>query len=128
MVEHKAPKEKKSGKKQYLGRNKKTFFGGGLVVVIAIAGIFIGFSLISDSDKPEIFIWGTGGLGSIDPQLFESRENFAILENIVESLFDYEFTAEGSNVVPSLALGGNWSVDKLKFTCYHRQAVKFHDV
>ncbi len=128
MGEHKASKEKKPGKKLNLNQHKKTVLGGGLVVVIAIAGIITGFFLISGEDDPEVvFIWGTGGLTSIDPHTYGSRENFAILENIVESLFDYEFTAEGSNVVPSLALGGNWSVDKLNFTCYLRQDVKFHD-
>ena len=42
-------------------------------------------------------------------------------------MFDYEFSAEGTKIVPKLALGGNWSPDHLNYTCFLRPNVKFHD-
>ncbi|NHJ22339.1 MAG: ABC transporter substrate-binding protein [Candidatus Lokiarchaeota archaeon] len=128
MTEHKTPKEKKSGKKLNLAEHKKTFLGGGLILAVAIAGITTGIFLIPPPPiKERVFIWGTTGLATIDPMLYGNGENFAILENIVETLFGYEFSADGPKIVQKLALGGNWSPDHLNYTCFLRQGVTFHD-
>ena len=54
MVEHKTPKEKKSGRKINLGQHKKAIISGGLIAVIAIAGLFTGLIIWEQQQKEDI--------------------------------------------------------------------------
>ncbi|MHA2006197.1 MAG: ABC transporter substrate-binding protein [Promethearchaeota archaeon] len=129
--EIKSPKERipKKGKLFI----KKQFWVGGIIVAIAIAGILGGNFLINIEmeEREQVFIYGTQrGILVLDPLLAHEavhEESLYILENIAESLFDYEITAQGSSIVSNLALSGVWSDDGLNFTCTLRKGVKFHD-
>ena len=115
--------------KKSLKELKKPLIGGGMVASVAIVGIIGGIVVLTqENNKSSIMIYGThGGLYELDPLLFGNFEVYALLENIVDPLFQYEFTSEGSSIVSCLALNGTWSDDGLNFTCNLRRGVKFHD-
>ena len=58
MVEHKTPKDKRPGKKLNLGQYKKTLMSGGLIAVIAIAGIITGIILITVMMIQNLLLFG----------------------------------------------------------------------
>jgi len=98
MVEHKTPKEKKSGRKLNLGQHKKTVIGGGLVAAVAIAGIISGIIILSESEVYRgggTVRWGFDDYPStFDPIL--SWWNWdvvgvTIVEQMAEGLFDYVY-------------------------------------
>ncbi|MHA2006195.1 MAG: ABC transporter substrate-binding protein [Promethearchaeota archaeon] len=130
MNEEKAQPKKRVPKKKGIIVGRKPVIVGGLIVAFAAAGIVGGIFLfnIEIEEREQVFYWGTGGgLWALDPFDYVNRETFAILQNIAEPLFEYEFTAEGSSIVSNLALEGFWSEDGLNFTCTLRENVKFHD-
>jgi len=133
MVEHKTPIEKKSGKKINFRQHKKTVLGGGLVAVLAIAGIFSGIIILSDIDdkKGESIV----RLGTFDyPSTFDPIASWfyndvaaSIIPQMAEGLFKNSFTNGGSTIVNNLATSYEWSIDDLNLTCTLRSDVKFHD-
>jgi len=58
-LESKSPLKKKVSKKAKIVEYKKTVLGGGFVVVIAIAGIFIGINIFDLEEEESIFTIGT---------------------------------------------------------------------
>jgi peptide/nickel transport system substrate-binding protein len=129
MVELMNEIEHKKSSKKTLKEFKKPLIGSGIIASIAIAGIISGFLLIAqEKQNDKVFTYGThGALYVLDPMLFGNFEVFALLENIVDPLFQYKFTSEGSSIVPCLALNYSWSDGGLNFTCSLRTGVKFHD-
>ncbi|MHA2248672.1 MAG: ABC transporter substrate-binding protein, partial [Candidatus Hodarchaeales archaeon] len=130
MGEEKPQSKKKIPKKKGFIVEHKPIVVGGLITVFAITGIVSGIVLfnIEIDEREQIFIFGTaGGLWVLDPLIWSGRETFAMLQNIAEPLFEYEFTAEGSSIVPNLALSGDWSNGGVNYTCTLRKNVKFHD-
>jgi len=122
-------KKPKSKKKKKIFVEHKPIVIGGIVAVVAIAGIVSGIVLFTEEEKTGgDFIFGTAGaLYVLDPLLFGSFETYAILENIAEPLFDYDFTSSSSSVIPNLVIDYEWSNNGLNLTCYLRKNVKFHD-
>ena len=110
---------------------KKTLLAGGIIAVIAIAGIIGGFVLLGEIDgtSGDTLVLGvTGTLNSLDPIEGWSESSSAILTQIVtEALFAVEGSHNSSRLIPNLATGSKWSVNNTELTCYLREGVKFHD-
>jgi len=124
------PKKKKIGKKVRLVDYKKTIISGGFVVAIAIAGIFIGFNIIDNSEEESIFTIGTitglnfiGTLEYYDPD----SESAFLINQIAEGLIDYKVTSNGTKFFPNLTEEWEWSKNATELTCYLRKGVQFHD-
>ncbi|MHA1986836.1 MAG: ABC transporter substrate-binding protein [Promethearchaeota archaeon] len=116
---------------------KKPIIAGGLVAVVAIAGIIIGINLIGEQngeDKPEEPDILTIGV-YIGPQSFDpfrlpwpvAPESAMLLFQVVEGLFEHDKRNKTNPIVNNLAIKGEWSNDALNFTCTLRKGVKFHD-
>ncbi len=134
MVEHKTPNKKRSGKKLDFSKHKKTILGGGLVIVVAIAGIISGIIILSDTGVKRG--GGTVRMGFGDyPDTFDpilswwgwDVEGVTIVEQMTEGLFDYEISSEGTRIINNLATDYEWSEDDLNLTCKLRRNVRFHD-
>ncbi|MHA1985722.1 MAG: ABC transporter substrate-binding protein [Promethearchaeota archaeon] len=128
----KIPKKKRSFKD-----NKKTIVAGGIVSVIAIAGIISGFYFLETLNTTEeggnIYFGISFNLGTFDPievfltpQTIDSS-HFLILSQVLEGLFYVRVTDEGTEIIPNLAINRVWSEDGLNLTCDLRPNVKFHD-
>jgi ABC-type transport system substrate-binding protein len=126
----KAPKKGKGkGEKKYSEKVKKQIISGGIISIIAIAGITTGIFLNAQNQSSidSLFIMGySGGLNKIDPL---NAIDGLIVTQVVEPLYT-EILKQGSSYrenVPHLAESGSWSIDKLNFTCTLRKNITFHD-
>jgi len=128
---HKVPKKKIPGKKVRLADHKKPIIAGGIITVIAIASIIGGIVLLGEIDEPRgdtLVIGVTGTLTTIDPlEGWWSTFNWMIPQIVTEGLFALEFKNNSSHLIPNLATGYNWSVNKTELTCSLRENVEFHD-
>ncbi len=128
---HKVPKKKIPGKKVRLADHKKTVVGGGLVAAVAIAGIIGGIIILGEIDEisgDTLVLGVTGTLNYLDPIEGWSESSSAILTQIVtEALFAMEGIHNSSRLIPNLATGYDWSLNKTELICYIRESVDFHD-
>ena len=129
----KAPKKAKAKeKKVYFEKVKKQVIGAGIVSIVAIAGIVGGFflSIQFQQSEEDIFIMGYSGgyVDKIDPLNLEDQDPI-IISQIVEPLFTEKINHSTNyrENMPLLAKDSDWSVDKLNFTCYLRENIRFHD-
>jgi ABC-type transport system substrate-binding protein len=118
---------------------KKPIIGGGLIVVIAIAGIVSGIVLFTQKEEergtfsiPYFGLWAYDTLFDktklpMPTALGKMTHSVMVINQIAEGLFEYEITDEYTSIIPNLALGCDWSSDGLIFTCLLRKGVKFHD-
>jgi len=108
---------------------KKPLAAGGIITVIAIAGIIVGFVILGENDSRDTLVLGvTGTLNSLDPIEGWYEDASAITTQIVtEALFATEGTHSSSRLIPNLAIDYDWSDNDTELTCYLRENVKFHD-
>jgi peptide/nickel transport system substrate-binding protein len=123
MTEKKAPSKKKGIKIEDI---KKTLIIGGIISAIAVAGIIVGISIISDRPKygGVLYFCGYGLPNTIDPPDVTQLKDSDFINQIAEGLFDI---GENSEIIYGLATGHEWSTDGLNLTCELRKGVKFHD-
>ena len=133
MNEHKPKPTKEIKKKLGIKSVKKPIIAGGIIGVIAIAGIIIGFIILTEIPDDEVgveIILGVNNfLNSIDP-LYNPDPNYVngmVLDQVTEGLFAYNQNAKNSPIIPNLALDREWSPDGLNLTCSLRERVIFHD-
>ncbi|MBD3202350.1 MAG: hypothetical protein GF316_20220, partial [Candidatus Lokiarchaeota archaeon] len=68
------------------------------------------------------------GPSDIDPLKAYDSTSTNIINQVVESLFEYNFSDPNLELIPRLAADyGSWSSDKLNYTVNLRTDVKFHD-
>ena len=123
MTSEKAPVKKKVPK---IAEVKKPLMIGGIVAAVAIAGIVIGINII-DGDQ---IIGGTliVAIGEDYTHNDPIQGRWAFINTqIVETLFESEYTSHGSQIIYNLATGEEWSEDYLNYTCTLREEVEFHD-
>ena len=131
-TEHKAPKKKDSlSKKKFFKFQtiKKPLVIGGITVAIAIAGIFIGFFIITNqpTERENILVCGIdGAFEGLDPFMIGGLE-LILVDQVAEGLFDNNQSSKETPLINNLATGGVWSADYLNFICTLRTGVKFHD-
>lgn len=129
MTAEKAPTKKKVPKIKEI---KKPIIVGGMITVVAIAGIVIGIVVLSEVEEEErggtliIGLYERFAIDQIDPfnSFWHSR---LVVSQVVESLFDISYSNNESVIIPNLATGFDWNDNATEFTCYLRQGVKFHD-
>lgn len=127
----KSPAKKKESKKTKFSHYRQNILGGSFVIVVAIAGIFIGISLYEDSDEKEsIFtiaaIEGLNYIGTLEYYDPDSESAF-IINQIAEGLLDYTVTSKGADFFPNLADDWEWSTNATELTCYLKRGIEFHD-
>ena len=126
------PKDRKKLPSKLTFENiKKPLIGSSIIVVVAIAGIFIGITLFEENQPKPTFYFGVGyNPYAPDPlkagHAYDAVSIF-IIQQIAEGLFAVELTNGGSRVVHNLAYDHDWSPDGLNLTCYLRPNIKFHD-
>jgi len=126
-LENKKPK-KKGSKIKKVFTEKKPLAIGGLIAVVALAGIFGGIYIFNLLPEEDIFIYGLGnGFYTVDPLTTANEEAFLIIDHVAEGLFDYNVTHGETVIIPKLATNFNWSLDGLNVTCTLRENVIFHD-
>ena len=111
---------------------KKPIISGGIITVIAIAGIIVGFVILGESDGIEgdtLVIGVTGTLNYLDPiEGWPEESSCIITQSVTEALFALEGTDyNSSRLIPNLATGYIWSDNGTELTCYVRNNVEFHD-
>ena len=129
--EGKSPKTK-APKKKRIFVEQKPIIVGGIVAVVAIAGIVSGVVLFTQEEqrKGGTFIFGFGvGMFCLDNILeyYPGTETHIVLDQIAEGLFDYEITSKETRIIPNLAEDSDWNDDATELTCTLRKNVKFHD-
>jgi len=130
MTAEKVPAKKEVPKKIGL---KKPLIIGGIAVIVAIAGIVGGIMILGDIDEKG----GTLMVGidkyrlsvyeDFDPliAIFTARD--IIISQVVETLFDDDYSTGRSRIISTLAEDYAWNDDATELTCFLRQNVKFHD-
>jgi len=105
-----------------------------LLLLIFTISIFIavGPELTKADPQPEedpYLIFGTMmGPDSIDPHDAWDTYSSNVMDQVVETLLSYDFSAPDLAVIPRLATNlGIWSVDNLNYTVTLRTGVIFHD-
>ncbi|MFX0021181.1 MAG: ABC transporter substrate-binding protein [Candidatus Hermodarchaeota archaeon] len=129
------PKSKKKSPKKVFKDLKKPIIGGSLVATFAIVGIFGGVFLWLGAirERKDILKTSYEGLWYNDTLWdewwggIEAESSRIVISQIAEGLFKYDITEEYTDIIPNLALGGNWSPDGLNLTCQLRESVRFHD-
>lgn len=123
--------KKKGSKLKKLVTENKPIVVGGLVASFAIAGIIGGiywFSISQPIPPGGVLVVGVQfGPDSIDPLKPFWPSDYIFFEQVVEGLFDYNYSSEFYEPIPNLAINRWWSVNDTEFTCVLRQGVKFHD-
>ncbi|MEE9376438.1 MAG: ABC transporter substrate-binding protein [Candidatus Lokiarchaeia archaeon] len=118
----------KKGIKRY---PKKPLIAGGIIAVIAIAGIVSGIVILGEIGKTRggtLVLGVTGTLNYLDPIEGWVEASSAIITQIVtEALFALEGIHNSSRLIPNLATGYDWSDNNTELTCYVRKNVEFHD-
>lgn len=120
--------EKKIPKKKRFHTTRKPIFVGGIVSIVALAGIVAGVVwYLNIKPKKRTLILGTWDAPStwIDP--LETWATNALIENTAEGLFTVDVRSNNSEIINNLALNYMWSTDDLNLTCTLRQDVEFHD-
>ncbi|MHA1986840.1 MAG: ABC transporter substrate-binding protein [Promethearchaeota archaeon] len=112
---------------------KKPLIAGGIITVIAIAGIIGGIVLLGEVDETRggTFVFGISG----DPTTLDPIEGWSILDwesslivnQVTEGLIDFEYTNISSRLIMNLAEDYGWSDNNTELTCYLRKNVEFHD-
>jgi len=129
MTKEKTPPRRKISKIKEL---KKPILAGGIITVIAIAGIIGGIVLLGEIDETRggTFVFGA----SSDPNTLDPIEGWStsatdclIVNQVTEGLFDFEYTNNSSRLIMNLATNYSWSLNKTELTCYLRKNVEFHD-
>ncbi|KKM83041.1 hypothetical protein LCGC14_1313420 [marine sediment metagenome] len=127
------PNEVKKIPKKGIKRSlkKKPLIAGGIIAVIAIAGIVSGIVLlgeIGETRRDTLVLGVTGTLNYLDPMEGWGEESSAIITQVVtEALFALEFINNRTEIIPNLATGYNWSTNKTELKLYLRKNVEFHD-
>ena len=128
MTAEKAPLKKKFPK---VSEIKKPLIIGGIITVIAIAGLISGIIILGEIDETTgdtLVIGVTGTLNFLDPIEGWGEDSSAFITQIVtEALFSVEGTYNSSRLIPNLATGSDWSDNKTELTCTLRENVEFHD-
>jgi peptide/nickel transport system substrate-binding protein len=110
---------------------KKSLIIGGIIAVVAIAGIVSGIvilGLINKKRGDTLVIGVTGTLTTLDTIEGWSEDASSIITQVVtEGLFTLELINDKTRLIPNLATGYNWSVNKTELTCDLRRNVEFHD-
>jgi len=126
-AEKKLPKKKIPPIKEL----KKPLIIGGIITVVAIAGLVIGIVVLTEVQDGEedtliIGLYERFAIDTIDPlnSFWQSR---LVVTQVVENLFDISYSNNDSEIIPNLATGFDWNDNATEFTCYLRQGVKFHD-
>jgi len=127
-TEKKLPKQKIPKIKKF----KKPLIAGGIITVIAIAGIIGGIVLLGEIDETRggTFVFGA----TSDPNTLDPIEGWStgvtdrlIVNQVTEGLFDFEYTNNSSRLIMNLATRYDWSDNITELTCYLRKNVEFHD-
>jgi ABC-type transport system substrate-binding protein len=134
-MNQKEPKSKKKSPKKVLSDLKRPIIGGSLVATFAIAGILGGVFLWlgAPKERKSILKISYDGLWYNDTLWDEwwdgakAGSSSTVIYQIAEGLFKYDITEEYTDIIPNLALDGNWSPDNLNLTCQLRENVRFHD-
>ncbi|KKM83039.1 hypothetical protein LCGC14_1313400, partial [marine sediment metagenome] len=119
------------GKRVTLADHKKSLIGGGLVAVIAIAGIVGGIYIFSNIDR------GGGGTlivgmepGYIIDEIDVLTHTFQgqyVIDQVLETLFINSYSGGQPQFISNLATSGVWNDNATEFTCTLRENVRFHD-
>ena len=128
-VEKPKPKKKVPKKKRFIAEHKP-FVVGGIILGIAIAGIISGIIFFAEEPKGGSCIIGLAAeVENIDP-ITHSQSTFAeeiIVNQVAESLFDFDYTGKQPRLIFTLAKGYEWNNEVTELTCFLRKGVKFHD-
>lgn len=136
-TEPKTPKKKDPSLKKKTFRIKtvkRPLIAGGIIGVIAVAGIIGGLLLIEGEheieEKHSLIIGVYMGPRSFDPFLLPwpiALETNYLFCQVAEGLFEYDYWNPTNPITNNLAISSEWSDDGLNFTCTLRRGVEFHD-
>ena len=75
------------------------------------------------------FVYGASyGLDNLDPHYVWDSASIEIINQVVETLFEYDLTYPETTIVPQLASDfGTWSLDGLEYTLTLKEGIQFHD-
>jgi ABC-type transport system substrate-binding protein len=129
-MENEKSKKKASKGKKILVENK-TLLAGGLITVVAIAGIVSGIYIFNIPSEERIFIYEMHkNPDAPDPlrALFEwDFFSHVVILQVMEGLFTTEYSNGIYNTINNLAIAYEWSPGGLNLTCNLQQNVFFHD-
>lgn len=128
--ENKKSNKKVSKSKKFILENKP-LVAGGLISVVAIAGIISGVYIYNLLPEEKIFTYGmSGNPYAPDPLRALFQWDFfshVVILQVMEGLFTTEYSNGMYNTINNLAIDHEWSPDGLNFTCNLQQNVFFHD-
>ena len=128
--ENKKSNKKVSKSKKFVLENKP-LVAGGLISVVAIAGIISGIYIYNHPPEEKIFTYGmSGNPYAPDPLRALFQWDFfshVVILQVMEGLFTTEYCNGIYNTINNLAIDQEWSPDGLNFTCNLQQNVFFHD-
>ncbi|MHA2006193.1 MAG: ABC transporter substrate-binding protein [Promethearchaeota archaeon] len=130
MSEEKKVLKKKKRTLKTIITEHKTIVVGGLIAVVAIAGIVGGIFLFWQVDRGGgTFVFASNNVvNSLDPHRTRGGlQNQFLWDQVAEGLFDYNHSSPEYEIISCLATEWEWSEDQLNFTCILREGVRFHD-
>lgn len=129
-LDNKKPMKKKSKLTKRISENK-TYLAGGIIAVVAVAGLITGINIYITPTEETIFIYGMdSNPNHPDPLRAPFRWDFfsqVIILQVMEGLFKTNYSNGKFETIHHLATRSEWSSDGLNFTCTLKQGVRFHD-